>query len=1169
VALQLSLLVAAILLEVTANFAANAGTGSAMVRWMQRIAGPALIVLLVGLIVGNAVVFWLENPRNSRPRWGHGRSPYPGLSAFSEQDAAVFFGREAQVTDLVRRLHVMNAEAAERFVCITGASGCGKSSLVHAGVVPRLRGHRWHILPALTPAGEPLGRLASIVAVLGGDDRSVVLRELQSQPGGLARVLSRWRRRTGNRYGRVLIVLDQLEELATLSGPSERQLFLDRVAEALAADRRLWILATLRIEFLPNLLDTAHADLFRAPTALGALSRAELVAVIEEPARLAAMTFEPGLVSQIVEDAGTSDALPLLAYLLQELYLAAGPGLLATKQMYQVLGGVAGALSRQADAVFAELRYRDDPDTILSALLRLVAMDGSEPTRRRVPLRELTGEQRRILQVFTDARLLTSDAVDGDPYVQAAHEALFRQWAPLRQQVTTRAEALLRRTELERWASDWVTSGRSTDYLLTGERLVLAGQWLDAMASAAQDSVDGRALVEASRRRDTAFLRRVSESVGQYALANVDRLPELTILLTAAALTECPPTPLATRALMAALASSHLDTVLPGHTDAVRAVAWSPDRRHVATASRDGTIRIWHIDTSTVIHVLRGHTDMVEAVGWSSDATGLATAGRDATIRVWNIATGQQVIALNCEDFARGVAWSPDGALLAGTSRDRKVYLWDTTTWRPRASLLGHGDDVWGVTWAPDGTRLATASHDRTVIIWDSTTGQPTLTLRGHLEFVEAVAWSPDGQWIATGSGDCTARIWDAQTGQQHQTVSGLHDPVWSLAWTPDARQLILACGDGTARIWDLARCREVAGLRGHNHTVWAVAVSPDGQHILTGSADNTARIWSAHPRGAEQTLLAADRSPLTTLTVSHDGTIAVGTADGRIRRWNPDASPTGTEINYHTPVTALAYAPNTAVLTAALQGASIHILDTVGQDTALQDEVEYECLAVSPDGSRLAAGGKDNIIHLWDLRTSTSTSQLRGHSDWISALAWSPSGRYLASGSDDRTIRVWDMENPANTAVLTGHQNYVDGLSWAPDEHAIASCSADWTIRIWHPTTSAQIRVLTGHERRVRAVAWSPNGHLLATGSDDRTVRVWHAARDFHHDVIGVHRDTVTAVAWTPDSGHVITSSTDATVRIWSTTVDPTTLTRLARTRVFRPLTTEERRAYLLPLSE
>jgi WD40 repeat protein len=1166
--LQLSLLVAAVLLEVAANFAANAGAGSSLVRWMQRIAGPALIVLLVGLILGNAVVVWLENPRSQRPTWDRARSPYPGLSAFGERDAAVFFGREAQVAELVRRLHTVGAQPAARFVCLTGASGCGKSSLVHAGVVPRLRTHRWHIFPVITPAGEPLGRLASLAGSLGGGQRSVVLRQLQSQEGSLARLVSGWRARTGNRYGRVLLVLDQLEELVTLSGPAERRLFLDRVAEALAADGRLWVLATLRVGFLPELLDTPHAELFASPVALGALRRAELVAAIEQPARLAGLSFEAGLVADIVEDTGTPDALPLLAYLLQELYLAAGPALTATRQTYQELGGVAGALSRQADAAFGELRVHHDPDAILSALLRLVAMDGNEPTRRHLPLAELTDQERAIVQVFIDARLLTSDASDAQPYVQVAHEALFRRWAPLRQEAATRAEALKRRTELERWASDWVASGRSPDYLLPGQRLALAGQWLEAMTSAGQDTPEGRALVDASRRRDTAFLHRVSESVGQYALANVDRFPELAILLTTAALTECPPTPLAARALMGALAFSHLDAVLSGHTDAVRGVAWSPDRRQVATASRDGTARIWDVATATVVRVLRGHSDMTEAVAWSTDASHLATAGRDGTIRVWSAATGQQITVLQCPDFARGVAWSPDGTWLAGTSRDRTVRIWNTHTWRPQMSLTGHGGDVWGVAWSPDGTRLATASHDRTVIVWDVIAALPALTLRGHVEFVEAVAWSPDGQWIATGSGDHTARVWNAATGRQHQTVSGLPDPVWSVAWTPDSRQLVLACGDGTARIWDLARCQQVADLRGHDHTAWTVAVSPDGQQVLTGSADGTARVWSMHPKGAEQALLVAQPSPVTALAVARTGLIAAASIDGRVWRINPDTTPAGNTA-FDAPVTAVAFAPGTTALAVALQDASIHVLHPDGQATMLHGEVEYESLVFSPDGGRLAAGGKDSSIHLWDLRAGTSAGRLRGHSDWTGALAWSPSGRYLASGSDDRTIRIWDMENPADTKVLAGHQNYVDGLSWAPDEASLASCSADWTVRIWYLATNKPPSILTGHERRVRAVAWSPHGDLLATGSDDHTVRVWHRDDpDFHGEVIGVHRDSVTAIAWTSDA-HVITGSADAAVRKWATTIDLRALTDTARDRVFRSLTPDERRAHLLPASE
>lgn len=1168
--LQLSLLTIGILLEITANFAANPTSDSGIWRFFQQFAGIGLIVLLVVLVAGNALVLWWENPRAPRPAWGQDRSPYPGLAAFSEEDAAVFFGREPQITELIGRLHQTVPEVADRFVCVTGSSGSGKSSLVHAGVVPRLRGNRWEVLPVLVPAGEPLGRLAALAVTLVGGDREARLADLRHDPDALARLVRQWRTGSGNRYSRVLLVLDQLEELVTLSGPADRRMFLDQIRRALAADRRLWVLATLRLEFLPDLLADEHPELFGAPMALGTVGRAALVTIIEEPARLAGMSFEDGLVAQIAEETGTADALPLLAYVLQELYLTAGSGGLATHRSYEALGGVAGALARQADVVFAELRERYDSEVILATLLRLVSMDGLEPTRRRVPLAELSGDQRQIVEAFVDARLVTADATDGVPFVHVAHEALFRQWAPLRQEVRTRAEQLTRRTELERWAADWTRSGRSDDYLLTGERLTLAGEWLSALAAAGQDVPGSRALVEASRRRDTAFLRRVSTSVGRYALANVDRYPELSVLLATAALADCARTPVAVHALMSALAFSHAEAVLSGHTDAVRGVAWSPDAASLATASRDGTARIWDAATGTVSRVLRGHEGMIEGIDWSPDGRQIATASRDATVRIWDVASGDTVAVLPCGDPAHGVAWSPDSRSLATSSRDMKVRLWDTADWTERTTLVGHSGDVWGLSWTADSHRLASASHDQTVIVWDVHAGRPTVTLRGHLDLVEAVAFSPDGQWIATGSADLSVRIWNAQTGAEHRSVGGNAETIWSVAWTPDGQRIVFGIGDATVRVWDVVRLREVAQFRGHTQTVWTVTVSADGDRVLTGSADATARIWTIQPSGAEAYALVGHTGPVNTVAPGHSDAVLTGSADRTVRSWSQG----GRELaryKFGSPVVDIAPSPTGPLVAVALQDGTTDLLDTTtGVVRPRISGLAVEALAWSPDGSRLAAGAKDNTIGIFDVRSDDPPVVLEGHTDWVGELAWSPSGRYLASGSDDRTARLWDLEHPDRVVVLAGHQNYVDGIAWSPDERRIATCSADWTVRVWDATTPDDPpRVLTGHERRVRDVAWSPDGRHVFSVADDRTVRRWDLDDDTTGHVIGMHRDGVISVACLPDGRHVVTGSEDMTARIWPIDVDLDRLTDTARSRVFRGLTEEERREHLLPSHE
>lgn len=197
IALQLSLLIIAVLLEIAANFFANADA-SPLNAGIRQVAGPALIVLLVVLIVGNGLVLWWEAPRSTRPVWQSDRSPYPGLSAFTEQDASVFFGRDEQVSELVRRLHELGLDGADRFVCVTGASGSGKSSLVHAGVVPRLRRGRWQVLPTVTPGVSPL--LGSLIsrsrwALATGPARCGTCGPVRTvspvawRPGGLGRVI--------------------------------------------------------------------------------------------------------------------------------------------------------------------------------------------------------------------------------------------------------------------------------------------------------------------------------------------------------------------------------------------------------------------------------------------------------------------------------------------------------------------------------------------------------------------------------------------------------------------------------------------------------------------------------------------------------------------------------------------------------------------------------------------------------------------------------------------------------------------------------------------------------------------------------------------------------------------------------------------------------------------
>ncbi|MGH3814200.1 MAG: AAA family ATPase, partial [Pseudonocardiaceae bacterium] len=479
-------------------------------RGSLPLAGVAVLLIIGVMVWQHRTEQRLALP--ARLVWDSDRSPFPGLEAFTEQDSTVFFGRDAEITELLDRLHPVVGPQANRLVTVVGPSGAGKSSLVQAGVVPRLRQRRggWIVVPPVVPGDHPLRSLARSLAAARPE------RPIDDVPA--PRFADELRAAAHRPNAPVVVIVDQAEELITLSGQTERDDVLGLLASALQADPRLWIIMIMRTEFLNAFLGTEQARLFRDPVAVGTLGPTALVEVIEQPARRAGLTFDPPTLPQrMAADAGGGDALPLLAYALQELCLNAGPGKPLTADAYQRIGGVTGVLTRQADKVATELGGTDLAGPVLSTLLKFVTIGENEPTRRRVRRSALTEAQWRVAEAFIAARLLTSDADGDDALLEVAHEALFRSWAPLRQAIEVCADQLRWRADLERWARDWDNSGRQDAYLLHDERLKAAQRW----TASDGEVVDGLALVAeflaCSNRADRATMERLSETIARQA----------------------------------------------------------------------------------------------------------------------------------------------------------------------------------------------------------------------------------------------------------------------------------------------------------------------------------------------------------------------------------------------------------------------------------------------------------------------------------------------------------------------------------------------------------------------------------------------------------------------------------------------------------------------------
>jgi WD40 repeat protein len=560
-----------------------------------------------------------------------------------------------------------------------------------------------------------------------------------------------------------------------------------------------------------------------------------------------------------------------------------------------------------------------------------------------------------------------------------------------------------------------------------------------------------------------------------------------------------------------AVLASHVQLTLFGDTYYVFSVAWSPDGKRLATASADGTAKVWDAASGNELLTLRGHKALVSSVAWSPDGKRLATASLDRTAKVWDAATGKELLTLRGHKaIVSSVAWSPDSKLLATGSWDHTAKVWDAVSGQELRTLHNHDRNVDGVAWSPDGKRLATGAEDSTAKVWDISGGKELLTLRGHTDSVISLAWGPDGKRLATGSSDHTARIWNADTGQELMVLRGHYSQVGSVAWSPDGTRLATGSVDRTAKVWNLATEHELLTLSGHNGHVYSVAWSPDGKRLATGSEDHTAKVWDA-ASGRESLTLRGHNGEVRSVAWSPDGKrLATGSADQTVKVWD---------------------------------AASGQELLTLRGHTAAVYSVSW-----SPDSKWLAAGSEDQTAKVWDAASGLESLTLRGHGDVLWSVGWSPDGKRLATASADGTARVWDGASGQELLTL-GSSVPQNNVAWSPDGKRLATASADGTADVWDAATGQELLTLRGHISSVFSLAWSPDSKRLATGSSDYTTRLWEAAGEQELLTLRGHNGEVSSVAWSPDGKRLATASWDGKVQVY--VMDIRDLMELARQRV------------------
>ncbi len=1030
------------------------------------------------------------------------RNPYKGLQSFNEEDRELFYGRDRVIAEL-------RAKAEEnKLLVVSGASGCGKSSVIKAGLLPVLREEGFRILPVIRPGVNPVLRL----------ERGLKSAELLSPraslrkqvPGELLKKL---------RAGKTVLLIDQYEELLTRCSDEEsRNQFiavLKKLLEATAPEN-FKLIITVRADFETH-FDQGELAKYWQPGRYTVpwFSVEELKEVIVMPTMQEVLIFDPAelvdeIINEVIQEPG---ALPLLSYTLSELYEAyvksGRQDRALKKEDYDRLGGVMGALRTKADLLYQSLDTGQQR-TMRKIMLRMVSSEG-ELAGRRVLMDELIyddpAENQRVdtvIQKLVEARLVVKgqDTLREKEFVEPAHDALVRAWKTLLDWIqAVGKDKLALQDRLKEQVQEYERLKRDENVLWDNDpRLDLMKLELEDSARNWLNTKEGDFIKKSAEVKTRKLKRRqrlriaITSSLSLLAIVAIGFAVRVSVLKyyddnfsAAKRFEEAASVPIADQSGRE-LQKTWLYTLLalgedvdksknlavsagrlirqgvaagmyqqlwssPGALSDINDIAFSPDGKLLAIAGDDGNIRLCDLNTGAERHALTGHTQGVSAVAFSPDGRWLASASEDSTIRLWDIAAAISVRTLAPRGTVQSLAFHPNGKFLAA-AQDRSIRIWNFNT-RALADSLEDPEMeiVRRVVYSPDGRRLA-AVAGALIRIWEVASHSTPYQLSGN-----AVAFSPNGETLASASKDGVIDIWDAKTGARLHTLTGHRGEIEQTAFSfPDGKWLASASEDSTIRIWDMTANALKQVLFHHGEMAQNVAFSPNRSNWLAAaSADRNIRLWDIET-GTELAALAGHRSKINGVVFSEtDQLFASSSDDGAILLW--DAA-TGRQLRRFE----------------GHRGAVLSI-----------DLREVADLLVS--------AGTDQTIRLWNIKNDSSKI-FTGHRGAVNSIAIDPSPAltpaFIVSGSDDKTVRLWKIAD-GSFVELGKHNAGVKSVVIDRDGRRVASGASDGSICLWNIKDGKNELVRWyGHAKAINALAFNYDGSLLASASDDDEIRLW-----------------------------------------------------------------------------
>jgi WD40 repeat protein len=1170
-------------------------------------------------------------------------SPFKGLAPFgtSDEDALFFFGRTRETEVIAANLQ------ASRLTVLYGPSGVGKSSILRAGVAHRLR-------------DEP-GVLVVIVDLWSGDPVATVLHALGEEDGTIADALDEAAARAG---GDVYLILDQFEEYflyhqeedvlsAELAEVVERRGLSANILIGIREDS-LGRLDTFRkpiFNLLANRLRLDRLDRTAAREAIeGPIARynelvdpdqrveveAALVQAVLD--QVASGRVDPGAASGrgVVEgDPSDSVEAPYLQLVLTRLWeveAERGSRRLRLETLNE-LGGAERVVERHLQRAMDELSA-GEKDAAAAMYHFLVTPSGTKIAHDVADLAGYAGveedEAGAVLRRLTTERIVRSSSANGDARYEIFHDVLadavlgwrnrYEADRALEQErtdarrkhrraVIVAAAALValavmavvaifawtQRSHAKREARVALARELTASSFLKLDSdpelsLLLAREAAKRERSPAVESVLRTALIDSRLRTNTGFPASTVVSSGSRPTSVVVNDAASRVIMTTAD---------GKARVFDTTTGARLYTLAGGRIDAA---AFGPFGGVIATASRDGSIRLWSAHDGRLRTKFPSGTPL-SSVAITADSRLVAAGGADGAVHLWNIQrrtsalfpvggrvkgvsfspnsglllafSGREARLFAVADrtlrgrFRHGepitsAAFSPTGRLVVTTSLDHTARLWRTDT-GALLRRLPERKAVFAAAFSPRGKLVATANSDGGARVYEVSTGTKT-DLVGHGNYVTSVDFSSDGKQVVTASRDGTARTWETETGRQVALLAGHRGPVLTARFSRNGRSVVTGGVDGTARVWDTNTEPHLSLVGRQSSPVVAIELTPDGRRVLSVGEDGTLRMWQLAPRKRVWTVRAHARSA----SLSRDGRLVVDAgSDGLARIWRAGDGRPVRSLDVGSPLVRARFSPDGTLVVAASRAgtASLWRVSDGRRIHVLRGRVQLNDARFSPDGRSVVTAGRHGTIVLWNVRTGAVQRRFPRRPGAVTKAEFSPDGTMIVTAGTDSAARLWNVRGRL-LATLRKHQAALTDARFSPNGARLVTTSLDHDAFVWDVRAHRVLSSLTGHAGLITTASFSPDGRWVVTAAPS-SAALWETETGNRIFFLRGHTSLLTGALFARDGRTIVTSSQDGTIRSYHCDVcggldDLLALADRRLGRTSRALTAEERERYL-----